>query len=219
LHCPRPDRLGDSRQALPAMRHRGQLVRLVCHFPVTHYGKLRRRANDFFRLVPSSCQSQANGSTWNSQCCTAARLLAEDNLQTVWRWRLELRHQLLDFFWSWNGASTWSSFSRTASVGPKLHPWPWVMGLCRMEARLLGKEYGGFLRRSCVSAIDFVVLFLLCVLITLSVLMQRNYANPSGYFSCVPNTIAYKPARTSVLVPLIQTPGQASNSLLDGHHN
>ena len=71
------------------------------------------------------------------------------------------------------GASNWSSFLHGVSVGPKLHPWPWVMGLCRMEARLLGKEYGGFLRRSCVSAIDFVVISLLCVLITLSVLMQR----------------------------------------------
>ena len=146
LHCPRPDCLGDSRQALPAMRHRGQLVRLVCHFPVTHYGKLRRRANDFFQLVPSSCQSQANGSTWNSQCCPAARLLAEDNLQTVWRWLLEFRHQLLDCFWSWIGASTWSSFSLTASVGPKLHPWPWVTEPCRMQARPPGEGVWGILK-------------------------------------------------------------------------
>jgi hypothetical protein len=51
LHCPRPDRLGDSWQALPAVRHRGQLAHLVSHFPVTHYEKLRRYANDFAQFA------------------------------------------------------------------------------------------------------------------------------------------------------------------------
>ena len=56
--------------------------------------------------------------------------------------------------------------TRTASVGPpKFHLGHWVTSTCRMEAGLLGMEYGG-LWRSSVSAIDFsfasVIFTILC---------------------------------------------------------
>jgi hypothetical protein len=121
LHCPRPDRLGDSRQALPAVWHRGELARLVSQVPVTHYEKLRRHANDF-HLV--SMHRAPEPSTW--QCIEFGNIALQLGSwlktiwQTVWRWRLRFRHPLLYFFGlGWIGASNLVlTVSCTASVGP-----------------------------------------------------------------------------------------------------
>ena len=121
---------------------------------------------------------------------------------------------------AWSFGLGWSVdlviFSRTASVGPRLHPWPWVMEPCRMEARLLGKEYGGFLRRSCVSAIDFVLSF--CVE-SLFVLMQHVMRNaPKAFFILCPENSMVKQHGMSILVPL-DPDSRSQLQLIEDYHS
>lgn len=42
------------------------------------------------------------------------------------------------------GASNWSSFLHGVSVGPKLHPWPWVMSLAEWGQGSWGRSMGDF---------------------------------------------------------------------------
>jgi hypothetical protein len=162
LHCPRPDRLGDSRQALPAVWHRGELARLVSQVPVTHYEKLRRHANDF-HLV--SMHRAPEPSTW--QCIEFGNIALQLGSwlktiwQTVWRWRLRFRHPLLYCFWSWLEHRTWSFlFLARRRWDQSFIPWPWVTSLAGWRQGSWGRSMGG-LWRSCVSAIDFGLSFML----------------------------------------------------------
>ena len=155
LHCPWPDRLGDSGQALPAMRHRGELARLVSHFPVTHYKKLRRHANDFSQFVSiyraKHVAAQETCET-TLRPCSRPKIIGKRSSGAG----VCILASTACIFLIWVGASTWSSFLARRRGGTKASS----MAMdgdepCQMEARLLGKEYGGFLRRPCVSAIDF----------------------------------------------------------------
>ena len=166
MHCPRPDRLGDSRQALPAVRHRGQLARLVSHFPVTHYEKLRRHANDFFPQMASSYRAKhvAVQGIWDIALWLGGWLKTICKQSGAGVWNFDINCLLACLLACFSGLG-WSIelvlFLARRLCGTKASSMAMGDKPSLHSARPLGKESGGLLRRSCVSAIDFVLSFVL----------------------------------------------------------